>query len=423
MASISKDESIRILDSMGVRYPADTKFTRDALVEKLMKAIDMTQRVANLVPRRINPEDLKTWQEGDGTKSRTLMQVYQECSLDECAHNWLREQLTGNRNVPLYTNVFSDVRQTLMGIAHHYFGPHSCKIFLVEDAEQTYSITFRLLGIYSLDDSIPIPLVSVLYDHGSGPGLARAYDFLSTRADVVPKFKTTLPELKLLVKILEQNSKRVAASFKPSRHFSERTHARSFLLPLRALTAENINSLTKSSCFRCGVRAVSRCSACQSVAYCSKECQASHWKEHKKLCNPLSKGTWQMVRFSLPEAPEDQASSILITNKNAMPSELMKQVWNLNVSPPENVHGSTPFIVKIQVPVLGNKTGMMVYDRRRSFVGCIYSEADPSAYARIDNLVRTQGIMGLKIYRWAKMVGDWTLDICLDAEPDESVQW
>ncbi|KAL5483598.1 hypothetical protein ACEPAI_8830 [Sanghuangporus weigelae] len=420
MASISKDESIRILDSMGVRYPADTKLTRDALVEKLTKAIDMTQRVANLVPRRVNPEDLKAWREDDGTNSMTLMQVYQECSLDESAHNWFREQVMGNRNVPLYANVFTDVRQTLMGIAHHYCGPNSCKIFLVEDAEQTYSITFRLLGVYSLDDSTP--LVSVLYDHGSGPGLARAYDFLATRADVVPKIKATLLELKLLVKILEQNSKRVAASFKPSRHFSERTHARSFLLPLRALTAENIGSLTKSSCVRCGVPAVSRCSACQSVAYCSKECQASHWKEHKKLCNPLSKGIWQTVPFSLPEAPED--SSMFIMNKNAMPSELTKQkMWNLNGSPPENVHGSTPFIVKIQVPVLGDINGMMVYDRRRSFVGYIFREADPSAYARIDNLVRTKGLMGLKIYRWAKMVGDSTLDICLDVEPNEPVQW
>ncbi|KAL5505057.1 hypothetical protein ACEPAH_7720 [Sanghuangporus vaninii] len=422
MASLSKDESILVLDSMGICYPADTKLTRDTLVEKLTKAIDMTQRVASLAPKRIDPEDLKEWREGDGTNSRTLMQIYQECSMDECAHNWFREQVTGNRNEPLGANVFSDARQTLMGIAHHYCGPHRCKIFLVEDAEQTYSITFRLLGVYSLEDSTP--LVSVLYDYGPGPGLARAYDFLAARADVVPKIKATPLELKLLVKILEQNSKRVAASFKPSRHFSERTHTRSFLLPLRALTAENIGSLTKSSCARCGVPAVSRCSACQSVAYCSKECQASHWKEHKRLCNPLSKGTWQTVRFSLPEAPEDQVSSMLIINKNAMPSELPKQkIWHLNELPSENVHGSTPFIVKIQVPVLGDINGMMVYDRRRSFVGYIYREADPSAYACIDNLVRTKGIMGLKIYRWAKMVGDWTLDICLDVEPNEPVQW
>ncbi|OCB86968.1 hypothetical protein A7U60_g5940 [Sanghuangporus baumii] len=382
MASLSKDDSILILGSMGIRYPANTKLTRDTLVEKLTKAIDMTQRVTSLAPKRIDPEDLKEWREGDGTNSRTLMQIYQECSMDECAHNWFREQVTGNRNEPLGANVFSDARQTLMGIAHHYCGPHRCKIFLVEDAEQTYSITFRLLGVYSLEDSTP--LVSVLYDYGPGPGLARAYDFLATRADVVPKIKATPLELKLLVKILEQNSKRVAAAFKPSRHFSERTHTRSFLLPLRALSAENIDAQLAS----------------------------------------LSHIAAKTVRFSLPEASEDQVSSMVIINKNAMPSELTKQkIWPLNEPRPENVHGSTPFIVKIQVPVLGDINGMMVYDRRRSFVGYIYPEVDPSAYARVDNLVRTKGIMGLKIYRWAKMVGDWTLDICLDVEPNEPVQW
>lgn len=90
------------------------------------------------------------------------------------------------------------------------------------------------------------------------------------RTDAYPTITATLLEQKLLLKILEQNSRRLAASFKPERHFSENSYTPSFLLPLRVLSMESIGSLTKSGCSRCGVPAVSRCSACQSAAYCGK---------------------------------------------------------------------------------------------------------------------------------------------------------
>uniref|UniRef100_A0A383VVR0 MYND-type domain-containing protein n=1 Tax=Tetradesmus obliquus TaxID=3088 RepID=A0A383VVR0_TETOB len=33
-----------------------------------------------------------------------------------------------------------------------------------------------------------------------------------------------------------------------------------------------------------------RCSTCQAVFYCSRECQLAHWKQHKRLCKQLSGG-------------------------------------------------------------------------------------------------------------------------------------
>jgi hypothetical protein len=29
---------------------------------------------------------------------------------------------------------------------------------------------------------------------------------------------------------------------------------------------------------------VRKCSGCQQVAYCNRDCQTAHWKEHKKAC-------------------------------------------------------------------------------------------------------------------------------------------
>jgi len=38
-------------------------------------------------------------------------------------------------------------------------------------------------------------------------------------------------------------------------------------------------------CFNCGSREnLKKCSKCQNTYYCSKECQVSDWKEHKKTC-------------------------------------------------------------------------------------------------------------------------------------------
>ena len=42
-----------------------------------------------------------------------------------------------------------------------------------------------------------------------------------------------------------------------------------------------------SACAKCGVSGASAaCSRCLGAKYCSKQCQASHWKEHKQSCTP-----------------------------------------------------------------------------------------------------------------------------------------
>lgn len=43
---------------------------------------------------------------------------------------------------------------------------------------------------------------------------------------------------------------------------------------------------SKVICGLCGKDASSFCSQCNLVAYCSRECQSTHWKVHKVHCNP-----------------------------------------------------------------------------------------------------------------------------------------
>jgi len=45
-----------------------------------------------------------------------------------------------------------------------------------------------------------------------------------------------------------------------------------------------ISMLVKKNCFVCNKPGAMKCSGCQCACFCSKECQASGWKQHKKLC-------------------------------------------------------------------------------------------------------------------------------------------
>ena len=48
--------------------------------------------------------------------------------------------------------------------------------------------------------------------------------------------------------------------------------------------SEEIGVTYVNSCFVCGKCAGHHCAKCSAVHYCSRECQAAHWKFHKSWC-------------------------------------------------------------------------------------------------------------------------------------------
>jgi hypothetical protein len=57
-------------------------------------------------------------------------------------------------------------------------------------------------------------------------------------------------------------------------------------------TSEKIKHDMSDQCAKCGkaqslVGRLKKCQVCQKTYYCGKECQRSHWKEHKKVCKTL----------------------------------------------------------------------------------------------------------------------------------------
>lgn len=91
---------------------------------------------------------------------------------------------------------------------------------------------------------------------------------------------------------------------------------------------------------------------------------------------------------------------------------------------PENIHGNNAFLIKIQKRVTsGPADSMMIYDRQRSFNVHLLSSQDQDVFRHLEDEMTRTGYMGLKIYRWAKRVGEMQLSICVDKPPTQDPKW
>ena len=63
-----------------------------------------------------------------------------------------------------------------------------------------------------------------------------------------------------------------------------------------------ISMLVKKRCFVCHKPSAMKCAGCQCACFCSKECQASGWKQHKKLC--------KMIKGAKPPTVEAEAVEV-----------------------------------------------------------------------------------------------------------------
>jgi len=59
-------------------------------------------------------------------------------------------------------------------------------------------------------------------------------------------------------------------------------------------------------------------------------------------------------------------------------------------------------VIKVQLPLEGNG-GMLVYNKTRSFQCTLSDNDNPTAYTRLQTMIKAKGIFGLKAYFQAEL--------------------
>ncbi|KAL1497645.1 hypothetical protein ABEB36_008568 [Hypothenemus hampei] len=85
--------------------------------------------------------------------------------------------------------------------------------------------------------------------------------------------------------------------------------------------------MPETTCAECGQPADLKCSACKLVAYCGKEHQKKHWKEHKSFCRPF-----EVVENS-------QKGKCLVATRDLQPGDLILTEYPL-------IYGPRPHVVE-----------------------------------------------------------------------------
>lgn len=244
-------------------------------------------------------------------------------------------------------------------------------------------------------------------------------------------------ELKLLAVLFDTNAGCLSPEYVSAQQAAWGTGSHftpSFLLPIEPLTKE---VLLAKCCHVCGAEGAKDCSACRTVAYCSKTCQHQDWKQHKKACREVQAaqaGSSSSVVIDLSAAPDapfkDKFVTALPTNQST--SQLRKAretdpvkaktAGSSSSSKGGEYDAASRFVVKVQAPLDSSGMPLYLYDQRRLVVAYISSSQQP-AFNSLLQVIRQKGVMGAKLYCWAALDTDTQLRVFTDPLPTQVHSW
>ncbi|KAJ7213095.1 hypothetical protein GGX14DRAFT_446280 [Mycena pura] len=383
---LNRQEIVDLLALVGVEIPARTRLTDEKLDKRLTLVLDSCQYISRVVPNPpLVPSAYPLWNGVKPLDDAIIRTNADEASLFE------KSRAQGIVDpIPMHTNAFRDLRHSLKEIAIYVNKGYSRYAF--QDSGMASDIRLKVL-------------------------------------------LATLKEQHLLLRLLRRNSKRIESTYQPTGRETAKGFELSFLLPVGPLSAKDRGKHnTIEGCPSCGETApdLKKCTRCLSVSYCSKECQRLHWGTHRLLCDSVSSGTWKEITVHRPTEFNLNRYDII-----GHPDVYDRSFEHFKTTPPENVHGTQPFIVKIQLAaadasnlavVTGQRVdprgidgqSMLIYDRQRSIEFTMDTQrSDPVEFNAVAGIVKQKGERGLRVFCWATRSGDWTLRLCLDHLPEQ----
>ncbi|KAI8996668.1 hypothetical protein BD414DRAFT_434731 [Trametes punicea] len=438
MEPLTRTEILRILQSMGIELPQNTKIPDDTLEKRLRAALDAAQEKSRF-PSQLKPLELAPWPLAKAdelnSRARPLLDAVKRGNWQEALANYMRGR--GACAAPeLYVDPFMDLRQTVMSLANVL--DQGLTWCTVQDPErEKHAINIRFLHVLELDEKTPA--IVLLYRPFSQQNAIEGARWCQLQVEKNPRnvggvganVTATLLEQKLLLKLLSMNARLLPPDFKFEKQQYEEHYRASVLLPVGPLGFEAIGKLNSNTgCATCGEHAGRRCGQCQSVSYCSPECQRADWPSHKPTCQAIKGGRWVKVPFRAAVPGMEGMHAALINRFTNMtrPEDVLSAVSPGDPSVPfPNVHGERLFLVKMQVGLAGAaRDTIMVYDQQRSF-GNVYvaREDGPALFSDLVGEMAGPrgGYGGVKMYRWANRTGDRELSVCVDRRPETVTKW
>ncbi|VDB84566.1 unnamed protein product [Peniophora sp. CBMAI 1063] len=430
MSTSRMDELRGLLAAMGAPISEDSRFSGETLERKLRLAIGYAQNMPSFACRMpINPIQLPVWNTRNGMPAH---KAFAHVSLGEAAEIERAEMGGGDASTafPMSQNAFMDLRQTLMSLTKMY--EEGRRGTLIQDEKQQSSIAVQMLGLYALDTETP--LLSLLYEIAISPEemtTGKMVSFVQSKLRGNENVIVCTPqEFTLVRRLLDINSSKVAPEYEASLSPDQRDFRRSFIIPVGPLDQVQIGKITHNTgCVVCGSESTKNCSGCKIEKYCSSACQKANWKDHKVACRDMQGGTWTDFVFTDAPSFNGQKLYAAIVSSSATPRKIAKTKMHGGdgeVDPPPNKHGDRAFLIKIQrtkdslTPQLPPQQS--VYDRLRTMSGYLEPESNVSAWSAFEREIPPQAV-NVKIYRWARRIGDWGLSICLDRPPKEKIPW
>ncbi|KAI1792751.1 hypothetical protein LXA43DRAFT_1004925 [Ganoderma leucocontextum] len=444
LGPLTRAEKIRILNTLGVDIPADTKLLDNILEKRLCDALDAVQYKDRL-PASMDLKALRPWptvEPGEGgttsTRPRPLAKAVQRRILDDARQAGPSLPAAESEEAMAFGNPFEDLRRTMRAIARVLDkGGRWC---LLRGDEDKSGIMLRFVAILEVNKNLPVFVV--LY-RAADQGTQR-----STENWVLEQLKTDLPssnpalfnmsasslEQKMILKILKQNAPLVPTDYEATRQPLEQQFKVSVLIPVGPLEYEALSKLNNNmGCSVCGRSGGYRCKDCQSVSYCSPECQRTDWSDHKAACRSLKDATWRTVCLSAASPGMENTTLTLLNRHTSMSlpgargsSPMTKQFVLSDRLVHADAYGGGLFLAKMQLQTAAprGRGHILIYDRRMTFVAFLREDKDREAFREfVEELKGPRGYMGVRMHRWVKRTGDWELSVCLDREPATDVKW
>ncbi|KAF4611248.1 hypothetical protein D9613_007243 [Agrocybe pediades] len=411
---LTRDGLLAVLHSMDITFPSTTKIQEDDLNKRLSQALDAAQRYRDVIGNSIFDESTGTPWPAD----KDLMEGTQRGTIWEIARNQIYGASQSENK-----GTFAEMRQIVMGLAHNYkLGIRNICMTESLGVLEDWGVYVRILNIFIVKDT-PVFLVAFKEVDGKGAGsmreeLEKLIPEARESGHKIGTLRTTEYERLSMLKLLGMNAKRLSVDLHPDEVSVAKMLGLklSFLLPLAPLSLKDLGRLATNS--GCEWRTVAQ------VNIPPKECQKVDWPNHKATCRSLKGGTWKTITFDLSNAKK----SMFLYNYHETPQDALKRldtdpssVINAAGGPPPDIHNGKTFLVKFQISLFQFKENahMLLYDRQRSF---------QVLWKRInarDLFDEAEDQLGdeLKMYRWARRVGDYQLEVCFDRRPASNPPW